>query len=250
MKPTEMLSVTTVFTTCVLLITNLILPVVSSASIHYETNDSSTTRKWRGTPPARVVMKSTADWGRIMFDDEEGKNTNGIRFKFILSQGWLKGNGSDDEINVGKGTWYDVLYNVTIKNTGDIVAFNKQRNDFNYTEMYADIVFEVDLSMISCYVWLMLAGQGTTVFQLISLEHQYMFWQETLSGTGHTRHVKRYIMLDTFFRMWEVSPTSVIVLTMMAILMMVLLSPMIPRRSTRQRGTGKTAARATDKEHI
>jgi hypothetical protein len=153
-------------------------------------------------------MKSTADWGRIMFDDEIGNNTNGIRFKYILSQGWFKGNGTDDEISVGKGTWYDVLYNVTVKKTGDIVAFNKQRNDFNYTEMYADIVFEIDVSMISGYVWLMLAGQGTTVFQLINSEPQYTFWQETLSGTGHTRHVRTYIMLDSFFRRWEVESCS------------------------------------------
>jgi hypothetical protein len=191
--------------------------------------------RWRETPPMRVTMRSTADWGRIMFDDEVGNNTNGIRFKYILSCRWLNGNDSDDEVSIGKGTWYDVLYNVTVKKTGDIVAFNKQREDFKYTEMYADVVFEIDAGMISGYIWLMLAGQGITVFQLTNLQDQYTIWQETMSGTGHTRHVRRYIVLDSFFRRWEISPTSVVVLTLMAILMMILLSPVIPRRSVSRR---------------
>jgi hypothetical protein len=185
---------------------------------------------WRETPPIRLVMKSTADWARIMFDDEVGNNTNGIRFKYILAYGWLKGNDSDDEISIGKSAWYDVLYNITVKKTGDIVAFNKQRNDFDYTEMYADIVFETDMSVITGYVWLMLAGQGTTTFQLKNLKDGYVIWEETLSGTGHTRHVKRYIMIDSFFRRWEISPTSIVVLTLIVILVMVLLGPLIPSR--------------------
>lgn len=220
---------------CVLVVVNLLLVDVVAVAFGAGSREPGNMGvRWRETPPIRVVMKSTADWGRIMFDDEVGNNTNGIRFKYILSCGWLKGNDSRYEISVGKGTWYDVLYNVTVRKTGDIVAFNKQRNDFNYTEMYADIVFEVDTSMISCYVWLMLAGQGTTVFQLTNLEHQYLLWQETWSGTGHTSHVRRYLMVDSFFRRWEVSPTSVVVLTLLAILMMILLSP-ITKKITRDK---------------
>lgn len=185
---------------------------------------------WRETPPIRVVMKSTADWARIMFDDEVGNNTNGIRFKYVIAYGWLKGNDSDDEISIGKSAWYDILYNVTVKKTGDIVAFNKQRNDFDYTEMYADIVFETDMGTITGYVWLMLAGQGITTFHLMNLEGRYVVWEETLSGTGHTRHEKRYIMIDSFFRRWEISPTSIAVLTLLVILVMVLLGPVIPSR--------------------
>ena len=185
---------------------------------------------WRETPPIRVVMRSTADWARIMFDDEVGNNTNGIRFKYILAYGWLKGNDSDDEISVGKSAWYDVLYNLTVKKTGDIVAFSKQRNDFDYAEMYADVVFETHMGTITGYVWLMLAGQGITTFQLTNLEGQYVIWEETLSGTGHTRHVKRYVMIDSFFRRWEISPTSIVVLILIVILVMVLLGPVIPIR--------------------
>ncbi len=198
---------------------------------------------WRETPPIRVVMKSTADWARIMFDDEVGNNTNGIRFKYVLACGWLKRNDSDDEISIGKSAWYDILYNVTVKKTGDIVAFNKQRNDFDYTEMYADIVFETDMGTITGYVWLMLGGQGITTFQLTNLEGQYVVWEETLSGTGHTSHVKRYIMIDSFFRRWEISPTSIVILTLIVILVMVLLGPVIPPRKAESRSKKTTTSR-------
>ena len=189
--------------------------------------------RWRETPPIRVVMRSTADWGRIMFDDEVGNNTNGLRFKYILSFGWMKGNDGDDEISVGKSDWYDILYNLTVKKRGDIVAFNKQRDDFDYTEMYADVVFETDMGMITGYVWLMLAGQGITTFQLTNLQERYTVWEETLSGTGHTRHERRHVMIDSFFRRWEISPTSIVVLVLIVMLVMILLGPVIPRRTRR-----------------
>ena len=35
---------------------------------------------WREADPVKVEIDSTADWGRIMFDDMNGtKNTNGLR---------------------------------------------------------------------------------------------------------------------------------------------------------------------------
>lgn len=199
---------------------------------------------WRETPPIRVIMKSTADWARIMFDDELGNNTNGIRFKYVVSYGWLKGNDNDDEITVGKTTWIDVLYNMTVKKTGDIIEFNKQRDDFDYTEMYADIIFETDLYMTSGYFWLMLAGQGTTTFQLMSLESKSAIWEETLTGTGYTSHVKRYIMLDSFFRKWEISPISIAFLALIVILVMVLLGPLIPQRTGTPRNREKRRDRS------
>lgn len=259
MKLAEILEISEVFAYILLASSPILLHVVSvSASERVTGVPSGLETNWRETPPIRVTMKSTADWARIMFDDEIGNNTNGIRFKRILSFGWLNGNDSDDEISVGKGTWYDVLYNVTVRKTGDIVAFNKQRNDFDYVEMYTDIVFETDAGMMSGYFWLMLAGQGITTFQLANLEHQYVFWQETLSGTGYTRHVRRYIMSDSFYRRWEVSPTSIVVLTLIALLVMVLLSPIIPSRRERQRRKDATdrlhatynASKRSEKAHM
>jgi hypothetical protein len=250
MKPAKILAVFDVFG-CVILASSLLLlhVVFASASEMKMGTPGGSETSWRETPPIRVTMRSTADWARIMFDDEIGNNTNGIRFKRILSFGWLKGNDSDDEISIGKGTWYDVLYNVTVRKTGDIVAFNKQRNDFDYAEMYADVVFETDAGMISGYIWLMLAGQGITTFQLSNLEHQYVLWQETLSGTGHTRHLRRYVMLDSFYRRWEVSPTSIAVLTLVALLVMVLLSPIIPSRKKRQVGRTHLTNRTSSTRH-
>ena len=43
--------------------------------------------------PVKVLIDSTADWGRIMFDDLNGTNTNGIRIKTVLRQrmaGWKR----------------------------------------------------------------------------------------------------------------------------------------------------------------
>jgi len=244
MRSKEILRIVAAIISCILLVASVIpLRAASICGVEGLMKElGSPGTSWRETPPIRVVMKSTADWARIMFDDEVGNNTNGIRFKYILSYGWLKGNDSDDEISVGKGTWIDVLYNVTVKKTGDIVAFNKQRNDFNYTEMYADIVFEMDMGIITGYVWLMLAGQGITTFQLTNLEHRYAVWEETLSGTGYTRHLKRYIMIDSFFRRWEISPTSIVVLTLLVILVMVLLGPVVPRRTRKFRGKKTTVS--------
>lgn len=242
MSPNETSRMAAAMINCTLLVVSAIpLHAMSTHNVRGSMGElGNPGASWRETPPIRVLMKSTADWARIMFDDEVGNNTNGIRFKYILAYGWLKGNDSDDEISVGKSAWYDILYNVTVKKTGDIVAFNKQRNDFDYTEMYADIVFQIDMGIITGYVWLMLAGQGITTFHLANLEGQYVLWEETLSGTGHTRHVKRYIMIDSFFKRWEISPTSIVVLTLIVILVMVLLGPVIPSRKGKPRGK-KTA---------
>ncbi|MEM4246204.1 MAG: hypothetical protein QW390_02795, partial [Candidatus Bathyarchaeia archaeon] len=101
---------------------------------------------WRETPEVRVVMRSTADWARIMFDDTNGTNTNGIRFKRVGDYGWVIRHDDDDIIHVGMDvTWFDVLYGgESVNKTGDIFAFFKGDNDFEYTEDYDDIVFEVD----------------------------------------------------------------------------------------------------------
>jgi len=244
MKRKETLKIAVAMISCILLARNVILLCAALTQTELMMKEPSNPgASWRETPPIRVIMKSTADWARIMFDDEVGNNTNGIRFKYVLACRWLKGNDSDDEISIGKSAWYDILYNLTVKKTGDIVAFNKQRNDFDYTEMYADIVFETNMGTITGYVWLMLAGQGITTFQLTNLEGRYVIWEETLSGTGHTRHVKRYILMDSFFRRWEISPTSIVVLTLIVILVMVLLGPVIPSRKGKLRSEKAAVSR-------
>ncbi len=174
--------------------------------------ESKDSDDWFKTPSFRILMKSTADWARIMFDDQEGRNTNGIMFNEVNEYGWILGNDGDDIIDVGVDlTWYDILYNgtSTVK-TGDIVAFFKQNNDFDYTEMYADVVFKVDETRDQVYVFLMVAGQGTTTFELISKETGAAVWRDIISGNGGTQHIQRFVPTQIFSRSVKVESTTVL----------------------------------------
>lgn len=189
----------------------IIYPIISE-----EAKDSG---NWIKTPVFRVIIKSTADWARIMFDDQEGKNTNGIRLYEVEDYGWILGNDKDDVIDVGKDlTWYDILYNgtSTVK-TGDIVAFFKQNNDFDYTEMYADLVFEVDESRDQVYIFLMVAGQGTTTFELINKESGAIVWRDIITGIGGTQHIQRFIPTKLFVRSVKVESTTVLSLALITV---------------------------------
>lgn len=194
--------------------------VISSMTLHPLTSEEVKSHEdWVKTPIFRVIMKSTADWARIMFDDQEGKNTNGIRLYEVKSYGWILGNDKDDVIDVGKDlTWYDILYNgtSTIK-TGDIVAFFKQNNDFDYTEMYADLVFEVDRSRDQVYMFLMVAGQGTTTFELINKESGAVVWREIIAGIGGTQHIQRFIPTKLFIRSIKVESATVLSLALITV---------------------------------
>ncbi|MFH0848918.1 MAG: hypothetical protein V1857_05400 [archaeon] len=183
--------------------------------------------QWVPTPPVRVIMRSTADWVKMMFDDDlDGRNRNGIRIVSVLRSGWLIGGGLGYEIMIGrKVPWHDVLYNTTVEKFGDMITFNKGPNDFNYTEVYADLIFEVDTALSSGYVWIMLAGSGVTSFELANLESKHVFWHETLVGTGHTSHIRRLIMIESFFRTMEVSPLSVMTLIVATLIVIFALSP-------------------------
>jgi hypothetical protein len=191
--------------------------------------DTEVPERWVKTPTFRLLMKSTADWARVMFDDPEGRNTNGIRIYEVKAYGWLLGNDGDDVIDVGKDlTWYDVLYNgtSTVK-TGDIVAFFKQNNDFDYTEMYADIVFEVDESRDQVYIYLMVAGQGTTTFELINKETGAVVWRDIVTGIGGTQHIQRFIPTRLFIRSVQVESITVLSLALITVFIAIIFN--IPR---------------------
>ncbi len=133
-------------------------------------------------------------------------------FNEVNEYGWILGNDGDDIIDVGVDlTWYDILYNgtSTVK-TGDIVAFFKQNNDFDYTEMYADVVFKVDETRDQVYVFLMVAGQGTTTFELISKETGAAVWRDIISGNGGTQHIQRFVPTQIFSRSVKVESTTVL----------------------------------------
>ena len=234
--------------TLVVLVTDVsIVRGLSTHAVDLIGSDGST--RWRETT-TRIVMKSTADWARMLFDDWADNNTNGIRLKYVLSYGWLKGNDSDDEITFGNGTWSDLIDNTTVKRTGYAVAFNKQRDDFDYTEMYVDAVFDIDSNLTIGIVWLMLAGQGITVFRLVDLKEEYTLWEDTLPGTTRTSHVKRCIMTDLFFRKQATSHTSVALLSLIVMWVAVLFVHSF-RRGRRHDGvilTGRQLARETTRQ--
>ena len=180
--------------------------------------NESANQVWIKTPAFRIMMKSTADWARIMFDD------NKIRFFSIEEYGWTIGYDEDDIIDVGSElTWYDILYNGTsTKKTGDIVAFFKQNNDFDYTEMYADIVFEVNETYDKIIIFLMVAGQGTTTFEFINKETGTVVWKEVITGIGGTQHIQKFIPTQILLRSVNVDSTTVLSITLITICMIII----------------------------
>jgi hypothetical protein len=180
---------------------------------------------WQKTSEIRIVMDSTADWGRIMFNDLSGTNQNGLQILQFGPQGWLLGNDSDDTIDAGWGlTFIDVLYDTTVTRSGDIVGFFKGNNDFRHTIMYVDVVLNVDRDMRQVYVVLMLAGAGTTTFELISKNTGVMIWRDTETGNSYTQYVKRTVPEEAFFARQEIESILVVVLAAATVATMVILT--------------------------
>jgi hypothetical protein len=180
---------------------------------------------WQNTSEIRIVMDSTADWARIMFNDLTGTNQNGLQIVRFDSRGWLLGNDSDDAIDAGSGlTFIDVLYNTTVTRSGDIVGFFKGNNDFSHTIMYADVVLKVDRDMRQVYMVLMLAGAGTTTFELISKDTGVMIWQDTETGNSYTQYIKRMVPEEAFFAKQEVESILVVVLAAATIVTIAILT--------------------------
>jgi hypothetical protein len=159
------------------------------------------TGQWRQADPVKVIIDSTADWGRILFDDLNGTNTNGIRIKTVLDSGWLLGKEEDDVLDAGrKIPWPDTDYDRIITRQGDMVTFFKGLRDFHYTEAYADLVLEIDTSLPQIYVWLMVGGNGTTTFDIVSKTTGGTIWRDVVVGNGETQQVRRVMTPQPFFR--------------------------------------------------
>jgi len=199
------------------LVSFLVLVVLGSTivvvNVIRSNQQSPATTGWQHTSEIRIVMDSTADWARIMFNDLSGTNQNGLQIVRFGSHGWLVGNDSNDRIDAGRGlTFIDVLYNTTATRTGDIVGFFKGNNDFHHTRMYVDIVLNVDRDMRQVYMVVMLAGAGTTTFQLINKETSVMIWQDTETGNSYTQYVRRLVPEEAFFAKQEIQTILVLVL--------------------------------------
>lgn len=147
-----------------------------------------------------MILQSSSDWGRILFDDLNATNSNGLGIKAVLGSGWLTGHDIDDTIDVGKKIpWQDQVYGQIVVRHGDIVGFYKGLNDFNYTEMYADILLNVDVSQPQVYLWLMSGGNGTTTFEITSPATGGTIWRDIVVGNSVTQQVRRIMSSQPFF---------------------------------------------------
>ncbi len=185
---------------------------------------------WQRTPEIRIVMDSTADWARMMFNDFYGSHDNGIRIIEFRSQGWLVGNDSDDRIDAGFHlTFVDIIYNATVVKTGDIIGFFKGNNDFRHTRMYTDVVLEVNTDLMQIWVYEMLAGAGTTTFQLTNKQTGAALWQDTETGNSFTQYLRRTMSPGIFFATEQLGYGLIFVLVAGTVLIIVALN-LVPLR--------------------
>ena len=180
---------------------------------------------WREADPVKVIIDSTADWGRIVFDDLNGTNTNGLRIRSVLSSGWLIGKDENDILDVGrKIPWPDTEYNQIITRKGDMFVFFKGLLDFQYTEAYADLILDVDVGLPQVYVWLMTGGNGTTTFQVVSKDTGGTIWRDIVVGGGETQQVKRMMSTQPFFRTGRTESAVVVAWLSIALIVIVILN--------------------------
>ncbi len=205
--------------------------------------------EWQETEPMRVIIQSTSDWGRILFDDLNGTNSNGIRVASVLASGWFTGKYIDYALDVGrKLPWQDQAYNQTIVRHGDLMSFYKGLRDFRYSEVYADVVFDVDLSLPQIYVWLMSGGNGTTTFEINNLADGGTIWRDIIVGNGVTQQVRRVMSPQPFFRPGRSESIVVAAWVSVALVLVIFLNfPILEllvykikrRRRGRMNGSGK-----------
>lgn len=203
---------------------------------------TNNTPQWREASPTRVIIRSTADWGRILFDDLNGTDSNGIRIKSVIGIGWLEGRDPDDQLQAGrKVPWPDTEYNTPIVRRGDMVAFFKGLRDFHYTEAYADVTLEINIDLPRVYVWLMTGGNGTTTFEIVSRDTGGTIWRDIVVGAGQTEQVKRVMSTQPFFRTGRAETTIVVAwLSVVIVAMIVLNFPILEvlRKRLRRRRDG------------
>jgi hypothetical protein len=214
--------------------------------------------QWREASPTRVIIRSTADWSRVLFDDLNGTNSNGLRIRSVVDSGWLEGKDSNDQLYVGrKIAWPDTEYDTIVARKGDMVAFFKGLNDFHYTEVYADLVLEVNIDLPRVYIWLMTGGNGTTSFEIVNEDNGGTLWRDIIVASGETQQVKRVMSPQPFFRAGRTESSVVVTWLTIGILVMVVLNfPILEtllslvRRKTRTRtkaSNGSTGEGGTEK---
>jgi len=204
--------------------------------------------QWREASPTRVIIRSTADWGRVLFDDLNGTNSNGLRIRSVIGSGWLEGKDSNDQLYIGrKMAWPDTEYDTIVARKGDMVAFFKGLNDFHYTEVYADLILEVNIDLPRVYIWLMTGGNGTTSFEIVNQDNGGTLWRDIIVASGETQQVKRVMSPQPFFRAGRTESSVVITWLTIGILVMVVLNfPILETILALVRRKTRTRAKASD----
>ena len=204
--------------------------------------------QWREASPTRVIIRSTADWGRVLFDDLNGTNSNGLRIKSVISSGWLEGEDSNDQLYAGrKIAWPDTEFDTVVARKGDMVAFFKGLNDFHYTEVYADLVLEVNIDLPRVYLWLMTGGNGTTSFEIVNKDNGGTLWRDIIVASGETQQVKRVMSPQPFFQPGRAESSVVVTwLTIGIAVMLVLNFPILESLLTLVRRITRSRARPRD----
>jgi hypothetical protein len=218
---------------CVLLVFVILLILETlgtsdAANVLWSINGSTgmeVSDNWQEAAPVRVIMRSNSDWGRILFDDLNGTNSNGIKIKSVLSSGWLEGRETDYVAYAGrKMAWPDTQYNESITRHGDMVAFFKGLGNFDNAVAYADLTLEVNLGLSRVYVWLMTGGNGTTTFEIVSRDTGGIIWQDIVVGTGETLQVRRVMSPQPFFEAGRAESTIVVAWLSIVILAIIILN--------------------------
>ena len=207
---------------------------------------------WRDTEPVRVIVRSTSDWGRILFDDLNGTNSNGIRLKSVVDSGWVTGQDSGYShatLDVGrKIPWPAEVYNQIEVRHGDMFGFFKGLGNFRFSEAYADLVLEFDVSMPQSYVWLMSGGNGTTTFQIQSSSTGGTVWRDLIIGQGHTEEVRRVMTPQPFFHPGRSESLVVVTWLIVAVVAIIMLNlpvlELVHRRAKRARTRSKVRGEA------
>jgi hypothetical protein len=205
---------------------------------------------WRLAAPVRVIIHSNSDWGRILFDDLNGTNSNGIRIRSVLSSGWLEGRDSDDVVNAGrKMSWPDTEYNRSVTRNGDMVEFFKGLRDFHDTIAYADLTLEVNFDLTRLYVWLMTGGNGTTEFSIVNRDTGATIWRDIVVATGETLQVRRVMSPQPFLEAGRAESSIAVTWLSIVILVIIVLNfPVVEavwkrvRRKADEGGSAQTAS--------
>ena len=204
--------------------------------------------QWREASPTRIIIRSNADWGRVLFDDLNGTNSNGLRIRSVIGSGWLEGKDSNDQLYVGrKIAWPDTEYDTIVARKGDMVAFFKGLNDFHYVEVYADLILEVNIDLPRVYIWLMTGGNGTTSFEIVNEDNGGTLWRDIVVASGETQQVKRVMSPQPFFRAGRTESSVVVTWLTIGILVMVVLNfPILETLLALVRRITRTRAKASD----